>query len=630
MKTLATILLALSFASPVAAQTKINLGTQTQGQLPVPSAQGVLNLAQTVSHGGGSLPGTQAMPGYEETFQPEEYCVNGSMPGWQNQLNTTCGNGFYTHTSAGTLYLDRNFYFGGTNAYPPAPTHFAIGFTAVGFNNAQASAVGINTCNLSDWACAQGGTKSFDFVYASPGLQTWVNGTATTVFPAGGITNPAHGTTDSGYLDPSQGSTVGNPAQGWAGYATSLYDAYFGMPGDGTVIMSTMPFGDLICNQWCSSSIRIPAAPSGTIHQLELRLGTDTDYVSNLSAADGGATPVSSVIYDIPHTGSKMLRWAIHPDGTESTYNGDCATTATSNVQANCMNVYAWVPSTYDPKVANPWVFHFAGRENEIISLYSTFDGATATYSGVNYPNGVANAIFHSGYVIVGIDFNLNLNGCGTCHYGSPQNVADVAHAIAKVKQALNLAADPYVIADSMGGVAMYSAITHGAIKPKAIWCASCNMSTIFDYNGTGGVSNQAGNIQGSYGFSTTPAALCVNSTTGVSTCSSIAGATNYANTPLAGYDALAIAEHPLTAQATTGAYPLLLPNAAQVLASIPLEATCDPSDNTVGCAANSQQLVNDLNALNPVHSFVPGIGGHVGPPLFNATAVLNWFSSHP
>ena len=166
---------------------------------------------------------------------------------------------------------------------------------------------------------------------------------------------------------------------------------------------------------------------------------------------------------------------------------------------------------------------------------------------------------------------------------------------------------------------------------PKAILCYSCNVSTIYDYNGTGGEANQAGLIQGAYNFTVTPSALCVNAATGDNTCAATSGAFDYTTTNLAGYDPLAIVEHPLAAQGTTSASGFaLLPNAGFLLASIPTRMTCDPSDTTVGCPQNSQAYVNAANAINPAHLFVPGIGGHNGAPLYNGAAALAWFAAHP
>ncbi len=345
---------------PLAAQTKVSLGTQVQGQLPVPNAQNVVNLVPRLSGNAGLHRGAHASTGYTETFIADGRCTPGSSnaTGFDSSTNMDCSlPGFY-HAASGTFDIERTLSYGVTNAQPPSPTHLSLTASST-WNNNTIGSIGVSSCPVGSFAC--GSAHELALTWNSAGLYLLQEGTGTQLWAAGGNGSGKPGTTDS-----TTGSGWAAPSLG-AIYAFSLT-----LPGDGTVIVSAMPAGSLAGNPCfpanCSFAVRVPVTlPSVSLHSFFVRGGT-SDFVSDVTLADGftignGVSTVYDIASDPRAHGPRILRWAVHSNGTECNYAAIAATP-----DADCTNVFALIPPNYNPNVANPWFLQLRGQENSTLS----------------------------------------------------------------------------------------------------------------------------------------------------------------------------------------------------------------------------------------------------------------------
>ena len=89
---------------------------------------------------------------------------------------------------------------------------------------------------------------------------------------------------------------------------------------------------------------------------------------------------------------------------------------------------------------------------------------------------GMEAALLAAGYVVVGM--NNTLQNC----YGNAQCTQDVAGIVQLYRSKLNLAPQPYVLADSMGGFTLLNAISLRSIKPKAVVGLCLNTDLAWDF----------------------------------------------------------------------------------------------------------------------------------------------------
>jgi hypothetical protein len=227
--------------------------------------------------------------------------------------------------------------------------------------------------------------------------------------------------------------------------------------------------------------------------------------------------------------------------------------------------LWVLIPHNYKPGIANRWVIYDHGFGGV---------GWNITGGGNLGVQNVASVLASAGYVVMG--FNNTFQNC----YGNPQCVADTAAAINYVTGVLSLAPQPYMFADSMGGLTMLNAITHGVVKPRAIVGVDINSSLAY---------------ADSIGPSIIDAAYGVP----------------YATTSI-GYD------------------PMLATGQALTNLLVPTMLWSSPADTTVLQGPNALAYATLLNAI------VPGIvqlqthtGGHEDLSGFNPTAVTAFFNNN-
>jgi hypothetical protein len=226
--------------------------------------------------------------------------------------------------------------------------------------------------------------------------------------------------------------------------------------------------------------------------------------------------------------------------------------------------LWVLIPHNYRPGIANRWVIYNHG-----------FNGVGWNITGggnVGVAN-VANSLATAGYVVIGM--NNTFENC----YGNPQCVADTAAVIHEVTSLLSLAPQPYIFADSIGGLTMLNATMRGIVKPRAMVGIDINSSLAY------ADSIGPGIIDAAYGVP-------------------------YATTSI-GYDPMLA-----TGQFLTN---LLVPT---MLWSSPGDTTNLQSQNALAYAA----FINGV--LPRTVQLQTHVGGHEDLSGFNGPAVVNFFNS--
>src|SRR5690348_6997722 len=150
---------------------------------------------------------------------------------------------------------------------------------------------------------------------------------------------------------------------------------------------------------------------------------------------------------------------------------------------SNGVATYGIVPPTYSPSVPSRWVLFDHGSGQSGLDISTNACDAT-----------LVNALVRANYVVIASDYKIQ-----NC-WGNAQCVTDIAAVQNSWKEHLNLTPNPYVIAQSMGGMVTWNAISHGALTPRAVVgiFPACSLSNMYD-DGSGPFSVT---IQNDYGFS--------------------------------------------------------------------------------------------------------------------------------
>lgn len=232
---------------------------------------------------------------------------------------------------------------------------------------------------------------------------------------------------------------------------------------------------------------------------------------------------------------------------------------------SNGVQTYGIVPATYDPSVPSRWVLFIHGSGQTGLAISTNPCDAT-----------LVNALVQANYVVIASD-----NKVRNC-WGNAQCVTDIAAVQKRWKERLNLTPDPYVIAQSMGGIVTWNAISHKALSPRAVVgiFPACSLSNMYD-DGTG------------------PFYLTIQNVYGFSRPSSYATAT-------AGYD------------------PMLAPPSD--FASFPILMWASYSDTVVVRSQNEDPFAAQVNQAGGNVVINTSIGNHGDVSNFDPKAVLDFF----
>ena len=236
---------------------------------------------------------------------------------------------------------------------------------------------------------------------------------------------------------------------------------------------------------------------------------------------------------------------------------------------ANGVETYGIVPPNYDPSVPSRWVLfdHGAGQTGLDIST-NPCDSL------------LAKALVQANYVVIAS--NYKIQNC----WGNAQCVTDIAAVQKRWKEHLNLTPKPYVIAQSMGGIVTWNAISHRALSPRAVVgiFPACNLANMYD----DGIGPFYLGIQSDYGFSSP-----------------------------AGYMA-----------ATAGYDPMLAP--ASDFTSFPILMWASYSDTSVARSQNEDPFAARVNAAGGGNVVInTSSGNHGDMSNFDPQAVLDFFEKY-
>ena len=240
--------------------------------------------------------------------------------------------------------------------------------------------------------------------------------------------------------------------------------------------------------------------------------------------------------------------------------------TILQHTDANGVPTWAIVPDSYDASKASPWIIYNHGFGQTISSI-------TANPPQSSFVQTLAAA----GYVVIASEYR-NL----AC-WGTMECAEDIANLQILWRSLLNLAPQPYVIGESMGGIVTWNAISLDTVRPLAVVgiypvCSLADMYTNAVFAPT---------IQSAYGF---------DSPKGYST-------------------------------ATAGFDPLLTP--AHTFAGFPILIWASYSDQAVSRLKNEDPFSAAINAAGGNVTLRTSHGNHGDPSNFDALAVIAFFSSN-
>ncbi len=123
--------------------------------------------------------------------------------------------------------------------------------------------------------------------------------------------------------------------------------------------------------------------------------------------------------------------------------------TTLQHTDANGVATWAMVPDSYDASKPTPWIIYNHGFGQSITSIAANPPQSTFVQS-------LANA----GYVVVASQYR------DLACWGDTECAEDIANLQTLWRSLLNLAPQPFVVAESMGGIVTWNAISLGTIKP--------------------------------------------------------------------------------------------------------------------------------------------------------------------
>ena len=234
---------------------------------------------------------------------------------------------------------------------------------------------------------------------------------------------------------------------------------------------------------------------------------------------------------------------------------------------ANGVPTLAILPGSYDASKPFPWIIYDHGFGQTINAI--TAQPPQSTY---------VQALVAAGYVVIASEYR-ELD----C-WGDMECAEDIANLQTLWHSLLNLAPQPFVIGESMGGMVTWNAISHGTLQPLAVVgiYPACNLADMY----TNLVFMPI--IQSDYGF---------DSSQGYST-------------------------------ATAGFDPLLAP--PDQFTSFPILMWSSYGDTVVVRSRNEDPFAAAINAAGGQVTIRSSVGDHGDLSNFDVDAVLMFFSSTP
>ena len=232
----------------------------------------------------------------------------------------------------------------------------------------------------------------------------------------------------------------------------------------------------------------------------------------------------------------------------------------------NGVSTWAILPPSYNPRNATPWIIYDHGFGQTIGSISA--DPPQSDF---------VQALSSAGFIVVASQYR-NL----AC-WGDIECVEDIANLQSLWRSRLNLAAQPFAIGESMGGIVTWNAISHGALRPLAVVgiYPACNLAAMY------ADKIFVPTIETAFEFSSP-----------------------------AGYSA-----------ATNGYDPMQVP--PSTFAGFPIQIWASYSDHVVRRSQNEDPFARAINAAGGNVIINNSRGNHGDASNFDAPAVISFFSTH-
>ena len=132
---------------------------------------------------------------------------------------------------------------------------------------------------------------------------------------------------------------------------------------------------------------------------------------------------------------------------------------------ANGVSTWAVLPTSYSPTAQSPWIIYNHGFGQEIETIFTNASQSFFIHD-----------LVQAGFIVVATDYR-NL----AC-WGDAECAEDLANLQTLWRSKLNLAPQPFVIGESMGGVVTWNAISHGTLTPEAVVgiYPVCNLAAMY------------------------------------------------------------------------------------------------------------------------------------------------------
>ncbi len=187
----------------------------------------------------------------------------------------------------------------------------------------------------------------------------------------------------------------------------------------------------------------VSGVPNPTNFQFESTAATDLQR--NMRYAIGGPAPETLMV----------------PMGSDA----QNSPTLVTLLDAGGTQTWALIPASYRPGVQSPWVLYNHG-----------YGGSGQGITNEGGLQNLVNGLVQAGYVVVASNYSNN-----TCMGNNPCVIDD--ELVQQLwGQYLNLAPQPYVIGESMGGLVTWNSIIHGKLHPRAVWGTYpiCNLAAVY------------------------------------------------------------------------------------------------------------------------------------------------------
>lgn len=156
------------------------------------------------------------------------------------------------------------------------------------------------------------------------------------------------------------------------------------------------------------------------------------------------------------------------PYGTQVDTSPSLATSSMKiYMDVDGVHTVAEIPATYSPSTPSRVAVYVHGMNGLADKIWNN-----------EYMKPVTTALVNAGYIVIASDFKQQNN------WGNTQSSIDMKNLLDAYKKRFNLEEKPYMIMQSMGGMATLNAIAQGKVNPKAVvgLFPACNLAVSYPF----------------------------------------------------------------------------------------------------------------------------------------------------